>query len=758
MFLNGYPYTDFHEMNLDFLLRSMEELKKAFASFTSSNSLIFAEPLLHDLTKSYAKNTIVLDADGNAYISIQAVPSGVQLSDSSYWLMVFNFEEYTEKANKNFTVNYLRDTTRAPQAYAIGDWIVLNDVLYKATAAIAADELLVIGTNIVHFTVEQFLKDFITSVNNTLAAYSLTIQQYKNEIDASEALFTSTLQEQFNQAIGAATVDSEVVLGRNAFTGTTYDTIGEAIRGQDKLLLDLYNEAAPIVLSSYRIFDEFKRARYDVNGYTVNTTHISVKLPSGKYTFSGLTGCAFAVFEYISDSSGTQVTTYRTNPITFNYTDPVLVIRKSDSSAITDAEFIDIVKKFSIKVNTPTATLQSMVPPVYNSYIPEYDSTQPIYYQDYCIHNNKVYQAKSNYSAEAWTAGHWNLIGTLSDALKAKLNNIVIAPYYDDSITYSKGAHVINNNRIYRAKGDISAPEAWTSGHWEVMTTRLADYVDKEQHPTRALDNKYKNFAHRGDRVYTPYNTLPAFAKAKELGYSAIEVDLRFTSDNVPVILHDSIINTTARNMDGTVIPDPVYISDITYAEALDYDFGIWFSPEFAGTPIPTLSQTIALAVQLGLDVCIEIKQMALTNVQCQIVNNILTKYNYGQHVTFSCYILEYLQRMYNNSTWENVGYVFVNGGGDLSVINTANDVTGYDALDWLATIQRYNRTGMMIAANHIDSTNASAVVNNNSDLITYTIQSIGTLMSTSKLVTGCISEQIPDEDITDALINYYLT
>ena len=30
MFLNDYPYTDFHEMNLDFLLKSMEELKKAF--------------------------------------------------------------------------------------------------------------------------------------------------------------------------------------------------------------------------------------------------------------------------------------------------------------------------------------------------------------------------------------------------------------------------------------------------------------------------------------------------------------------------------------------------------------------------------------------------------------------------------------------------------------------------------------------------------------------------------------------------------
>lgn len=261
MFLNDYPYTDFHEMNLDFLLKSMEELKKAFASFTASNSLIFAEPMLHDLTSTYAKNTIVLDSDGNAYISLQNVPAGVQLSNADYWLMVFNFEEYTEKANKNFTVNYLRDTTRAPQAYVVGDWLVLDDVLYTVTQAIAADELLVPGTNLTHFTVEQFLKDFVTSVNNTLDTYSRTIQQYKDDIDASELQYkndidaselayrnqlaqdiadtTASLQTQLDQAISGATVDSEVINARIGANDITYTTLGHAIRNQLEMLSDL---------------------------------------------------------------------------------------------------------------------------------------------------------------------------------------------------------------------------------------------------------------------------------------------------------------------------------------------------------------------------------------------------------------------------------------------------------------------------------------------------------------------------------------
>ena len=255
MFLNGYPYTDFHEMNLDFLLKSMEALKQAFESFTASNSLIFAEPLLHNITSTYAKNTIVLDPDGNAYISLQNVPSGVQLSNADYWLMVFNFEDYTEKANKNFTNNYFRDTTRAPYALSVGAWIVLDDVLYTVTQAIAADELFVIGTNLTHFTVEQFLKDFTTSIVQT-------VNQYKNDIDASELQYrnqlaqdiadtTATLTAQLNTALSGITVDSEVIDARLGADGVTYSTLGIELRTLISLLNPTINALTGTLTQGY---------------------------------------------------------------------------------------------------------------------------------------------------------------------------------------------------------------------------------------------------------------------------------------------------------------------------------------------------------------------------------------------------------------------------------------------------------------------------------------------------------------------------
>ena len=254
-----YPSTDFHELNLDWCISAILQMQKYMEEFTAGNKLIFADPLQHDLTKTYAKNTIVLDDDGNAYISLDTVPKGVQLSNAHYWLMVFNFEDYTAKANMNFTDNYLRNTTRAPQPYNVGDWLVLDDVLYKVIVAIVADDLFDIGTNIVHFTIEQFLKDFTTSIIQT-------VNQYKNDIDASELLYrqqlaqdiantTASLQAQLDLAISGATVDSEVILARASWYGFTYPTLGDNVRNQAKRVSkysgNIWNEE--ILYSNYYI-------------------------------------------------------------------------------------------------------------------------------------------------------------------------------------------------------------------------------------------------------------------------------------------------------------------------------------------------------------------------------------------------------------------------------------------------------------------------------------------------------------------------
>lgn len=246
---NQYPYLNENDLNLDYILATIKKLKEIMDEFVTLNTITFADPIIWDISTQYPRNTVVLDTAGNAYLSKLVVPAGVQLNNGDYWLEIFNFTEYTRTANQNLTVNVETNTTRATAAYNVDDWLIWNDVLYKVTVAIAIDDALVIGANIVHFTVEDFIKAFMTWATNT-------IQQYKNDIDASELQYrqqlagdiantTATLQAQLNAAIAGATVDSEVInarIGAVAVGSVTYSTLGEAIRSQ----IDYLNTALKI--------------------------------------------------------------------------------------------------------------------------------------------------------------------------------------------------------------------------------------------------------------------------------------------------------------------------------------------------------------------------------------------------------------------------------------------------------------------------------------------------------------------------------
>ena len=263
-----YPNQNDEILNLDFVITQVENLKAAYEAFLAANSLTFADPITWDITKQYSKNTIVLSPEGDAYLSKKVVGKGIQLNNTEYWLEIFNFAEYVRTANSNLTLHIEQNTTRATASYAVDDWLLWEDVLYKVTAAIAIDDLLTVGTNIVHFTVEDFCRTWQSYMVNTITQYKAdidaselaykqqldqTVLQYKNDIDASELAYknqldasvtqtTASLQAQLNLAISGATVDSEVINARLGADGITYDTLGNAIRTQfDKVAYNFLN-------------------------------------------------------------------------------------------------------------------------------------------------------------------------------------------------------------------------------------------------------------------------------------------------------------------------------------------------------------------------------------------------------------------------------------------------------------------------------------------------------------------------------------
>ena len=114
-------------------------------------------------------------------------------------------------------------------------------------------------------------------------------------------------------------------------------------------------------------------------------------------------------------------------------------------------------------------------------------------------------------------------------------------------------------------------------------------------------DVNVKGVNHRGWHE-APENTLIAFQQSKLHGFQYVECDVSFTSDNVPVLLHDSTIDRTS-NAEGN-------IGDLTYEQVLEYDFGSWKDEKYVGLKIPTLEEFLKLCRNIGLTPYLELKNI----------------------------------------------------------------------------------------------------------------------------------------------------
>lgn len=147
-----------------------------------------------------------------------------------------------------------------------------------------------------------------------------------------------------------------------------------------------------------------------------------------------------------------------------------------------------------------------------------------------------------------------------------------------------------------------------------------------EAHPS-----KIRLAAHRGDTGTAPENTLPAFIAAKNNGYDYIETDVQFTSDGVPMILHDETIDRTSN---GT---GKLY--ELTYAQVRAYDFGSWKDARFAGTKIPTLEETLLFCKNIGLGIYLEFKPFGpytFNSTEIESIINLVEKYGMTDHVLYA--------------------------------------------------------------------------------------------------------------------------
>ena len=118
---------------------------------------------------------------------------------------------------------------------------------------------------------------------------------------------------------------------------------------------------------------------------------------------------------------------------------------------------------------------------------------------------------------------------------------------------------------------------------------------------------------HRGCRGLLPENSLPAFAKAIDLGVNTLELDIVITKDNKVVVSHEPFMNAViCQNPNGEDMPDSMGISynlyKMNYEETKAFDCGSKFHPTYPNqeklkTYKPLLSEVFDLVKSKKSDV-----------------------------------------------------------------------------------------------------------------------------------------------------------
>lgn len=119
----------------------------------------------------------------------------------------------------------------------------------------------------------------------------------------------------------------------------------------------------------------------------------------------------------------------------------------------------------------------------------------------------------------------------------------------------------------------------------------------------------FQIFAHRGLNRQAPENTLAAFQAAADTGVHWIETDVDVLADGTIIICHDSTLDRTTNTHGGYYQHTKDILPSI--------DAGSWFSPDFAGEPLPTLAQLVELMNATGLHANIELKSPEAGAAEC---------------------------------------------------------------------------------------------------------------------------------------------
>ena len=234
---NFWPWTNLHELNLDWIIQSIKDQETRLTNFVSLNSIKYANPFQWSITSQYAQNTLVIDPqDGTAYLSIQPVPQGVQITDTEYWTPVFTLQNFIDPLKEAIcrTIPQQEDGQAATQTIPANSLFFVGDILCTNSAEIPNTSLVIVGSNCTQISVAELIQQSIAAettareqadrqlsqqIGAEVSAREQADQQLSQQIGA-EVSAREQADQQLSQQIGAAlSLGNVVVIGDSYGTG-----------------------------------------------------------------------------------------------------------------------------------------------------------------------------------------------------------------------------------------------------------------------------------------------------------------------------------------------------------------------------------------------------------------------------------------------------------------------------------------------------------------------------------------------------------
>lgn len=186
--------------------------------------------------------------------------------------------------------------------------------------------------------------------------------------------------------------------------------------------------------------------------------------------------------------------------------------------------------------------------------------------------------------------------------------------------------------------------------------------------------------AHRGAHTVAPENTIEAYQQAIDLGYGAIEIDPRFSSDGEIFLMHDDTVDRTTNGTGN--------LSSLTAAQIKALEIDITDYPEYKGKTlrVPTLDEAIKVIASGDIILNIDGSKVNWSNAAfTKKVVDILKKYGVYEKTYFV--ISDVAQRKAFNTAYPEAVLSWLHT--DANTINTA-----------ITTARTYQKAILSIPAN----------------------------------------------------------